>query len=399
MSSVDPVIIEEVDSTDIPESELSEFVETSAVSYNESAASFSGYFKSGSSGPKLHTDLVDMEVDEDFTDDDEDYKIDLENESTSSSADISSTSWLKKILSNATAKEIQVKEILKSTEDIDIEDDCLSEQDFPVPKLSKNKQNPLKIGESQKGIKKSKKSLPVALQGLMGQANLCYARGETEMAEKICLEIIRQAPLASEPYITLSQIYENTDEEKQMQFLLIAAHLNPSEMMWSRIADLTLEKGNVKQAIGCLTKAIKCEPKNIDIRMKRIRLLESIGEEKYAQRCYHLMIPYIPSEMHDFLIKTAKEVAHRFHRENNLTLALDVMMKTYNRVMIYFKTEDINLLLELLIVNGQYSRALKILACHTSVNIKFGKCESDNENNVTITDIYIPDDLILGKDL
>lgn len=85
--------------------------------------------------------------------------------------------------------------------------------------------------------------LPTALQGLMGEANLCYARSQYDLAEKLCFEIIRQVPLNHEPFLTLAQIHEN-DQEKYMQFSLIAAHLNPSDMdQWIRIAQLALEQG------------------------------------------------------------------------------------------------------------------------------------------------------------
>lgn len=85
--------------------------------------------------------------------------------------------------------------------------------------------------------------LPTALQGLMGEANLCYARSQFDLAEKLCFEIIRQVPLNHEPFLTLAQIHEN-DQEKYMQFSLIAAHLNPSDMdQWIRIAQLALEQG------------------------------------------------------------------------------------------------------------------------------------------------------------
>lgn len=86
--------------------------------------------------------------------------------------------------------------------------------------------------------------LPTALQGLMGEANLCYARRQYDLAEKLCFEIIRQVPLNHEPFLTLAQIHEN-DPEKYMQFSLIAAHLNPSDMdQWIRIAQLSMEQGN-----------------------------------------------------------------------------------------------------------------------------------------------------------
>ncbi|CAO1399955.1 unnamed protein product [Diamesa serratosioi] len=242
--------------------------------------------------------------------------------------------------------------------------------------------------------KKHKKTLPLALQGLMGQANLCYARGDVQIAEKLCLEIIRQAPMAAEPYLTLSQIYETTDESKYLQFLLIAAHLNSTVVQWIRIAEISMEKGNVKQAISCYTKAIRCDPKDISLRMKRIDLLKQIGEEKHVLRCYFCMLSFIPKNQHEFLIKTAKMVAHKFHHENNLQLALEAMTKAYSKASAHFQTEDINLLLELLISDGQYRKALNVLVFHTSINIKVLAINKKNEQ-YEYSDIFIPEDLLL----
>lgn len=64
------------------------------------------------------------------------------------------------------------------------------------------------------------------------------------------------APLAYEPFSTLAMIYEDQgDMEKALQFGLIAAHLNPSDCEeWVKLADMSLEQDNVKQAIICYTK-------------------------------------------------------------------------------------------------------------------------------------------------
>jgi len=43
--------------------------------------------------------------------------------------------------------------------------------------------------------RKKRRILPPVLQGLMGEANLRYAKGEVELAAKICAEIIRQVLL------------------------------------------------------------------------------------------------------------------------------------------------------------------------------------------------------------
>lgn len=64
------------------------------------------------------------------------------------------------------------------------------------------------------------------------------------------------APLAYEPFSTLAMIYEDEeDAEKALQFGLIAAHLNPSDAEeWVRLAEMSLERNNVRQAIVCYTK-------------------------------------------------------------------------------------------------------------------------------------------------
>jgi len=40
--------------------------------------------------------------------------------------------------------------------------------------------------------KKKRRILPPVLQGLMGEANLRFAKGEINLAAQICMEIIRQ---------------------------------------------------------------------------------------------------------------------------------------------------------------------------------------------------------------
>lgn len=40
--------------------------------------------------------------------------------------------------------------------------------------------------------KKKRRVLPPVLQGLMGEANLRFAKGEIDLAAQICMEIIRQ---------------------------------------------------------------------------------------------------------------------------------------------------------------------------------------------------------------
>lgn len=70
------------------------------------------------------------------------------------------------------------------------------------------------------------------------------------------------APLAYEPFSTLAMIYEDQgDMEKALQFGLIAAHLNPSDCEeWVKLADMSLEQDNIKQAIICYSKGQWLKP-------------------------------------------------------------------------------------------------------------------------------------------
>lgn len=233
-------------------------------------------------------------------------------------------------------------------------------------------------------------TLPPALQGLMGEANLCYARGQTSLAEKVCLEIIRQVPLAHEPFLTLAQIYES-NPEKYMQFSLIAAHLNPGDIeQWIRIAQLSVEQGNIKQAINCYMKAIKRNANNVDLRVRRIELLQLIGEEKMAYRCYLGLLAVLTLEKGGFLYETAKMVAEYYmKKENNPSRALEAMSRAYNVVPNLFKTEDLNMYLELLITANEWKNALDVLSMYTGFEYRL------KSNSVEVIDCVLPSDMIL----
>lgn len=207
----------------------------------------------------------------------------------------------------------------------------------------------------------------------MGEANLCYARGQTELAEKVCLEIIRQVPLAPEPYVTLAQIHES-DPEKCLQFSLIAAHLNPTNSeQWIRVAQSCLEQDNVRQAINCYTKAIKFNPKNIDLRLKRIELLESLNEDKIVFRCWFSLLFIIPVEQAEFLMATAKSVSERFIRESNYAKALEAMSYAYRKVPFLFQNADLNKYYELLIGGNEFKQVLDILRDRAGLIVVFNE--------------------------
>jgi hypothetical protein len=60
----------------------------------------------------------------------------------------------------------------------------------------------------------------------MGEANLAYARGDTNKAIDICLEVIKYAPKASEPFQLLSLLYSETGaNDKSLRVGLIGMYI------------------------------------------------------------------------------------------------------------------------------------------------------------------------------
>ncbi|KAG9477965.1 hypothetical protein GDO78_013124 [Eleutherodactylus coqui] len=168
--------------------------------------------------------------------------------------------------------------------------------DPDVPSTSEKVLSKSNANDEDKGTdnyaKRPRSKLPRALRGLMGEANIRFARGEAEEAVLMCMEIIRQAPLAYEPFSTLAMIYEDQgDMEKSLQFELIAAHLNPSDTEeWVRLAEMSLEQDNIKQAIFCYSKALKYNPTNVRYLWERSSLYEQVGEHKLAMDGYRRIL-------------------------------------------------------------------------------------------------------------
>lgn len=239
-----------------------------------------------------------------------------------------------------------------------------------------------------------KSALPAALQGLMGEANLRYARGDSEVAAKVCLEIIRQVPLAVEPFLTLAQIYETSDPEKSMQFMLIAGHLNPNDAdHWLRIAEMAEERGNYRQAVMSYSKAIAADPKDITLKMRRIEAAKAIGNELFVLNSELNMLPFI--EDPELAMKTAREVAEKCNSKGKVDKALWAFKSVHEVYSEHFTTGDVNLFLELLLEVEDYVQALTVLARHTNTRVELIKTEQDEGGQVTVRELTIPDDLLV----
>ncbi|KAM6893514.1 general transcription factor 3C polypeptide 3 [Xenentodon cancila] len=219
--------------------------------------------------------------------------------------------------------------------------------------------------------------LPQALRGLMGEANIRYARGEKEDAILMCMEIIRQAPLAYEPFSTLAMIYEdNEDMNKALQFGLIAAHLNPSDCEeWIRMAEMSLEQDNIRQAIICYSKAIKYDPTNVRYLWERSSLHMRLGEHRQCMDGYRRILSLLPMEDGEHFMQLSKDMAKSYYESNDLPSALSVIEEALARHPTLVSDDFINMAAELYISNHQYNESMQVLVRFAGIVLIKGGCK------------------------
>ncbi|XP_040261605.1 general transcription factor 3C polypeptide 3 [Bufo bufo] len=232
----------------------------------------------------------------------------------------------------------------------------------------------MEINRENRKIMKAKRprsKLPKALRGLMGEANIRFARGEAEDAILMCMEIIRQAPLAYEPFSTLAMIYEDQgDMEKSLQFELIAAHLNPSDTEeWVRLAEMSLEQDNIKQAIFCYSKALKYNPTNVRYLWERSSLYEQVGEHKLAMDGYRRILNLLSPTDGERFVQLARDMAKIYYETNDVASAIVIIEEAFSKHQNLVAIEDVNIAAELYISNNQYEKALEVITQYSGITL------------------------------
>ncbi|EFX65628.1 hypothetical protein DAPPUDRAFT_117104 [Daphnia pulex] len=178
------------------------------------------------------------------------------------------------------------------------------------------------------------KRLPAHLQGLIGEANLRYARGENEDAINLCKEVIRQAPSYAEPFQALSMFYENQEDyEKSYQLSLIAEYLSPQD-------------------------ANEC----------RCEVLKSIGAEKEQLKALLTMLrgvhqPENEQKKNEW-VELAEKIFRMYFASGHLHSARRALSNALVTCADHFKMEHFNLLLELQILTKHYLDVIKTLNRH-----------------------------------
>ncbi|XP_043684851.1 general transcription factor 3C polypeptide 3 [Vespula pensylvanica] len=388
-TNVMPIIIEELDESAINsmDMDMTEFIEAKALEVQDvSETIIPSYTYSRQSSPV--NDIV-MEID------DQNVLLTAEEEDRLTKQFLNG----ELTFSEYSSKMDENPELEISDTDISKKD---SESEQAVSQQIINKKEQKLSTFSQAGPKRKRRTLPPVLQGLMGEANLRFARGETTLAAQMCMEIIRQVPSAPEPFQTLAMIYENDQPEKSLQFALIAAHLSPKDAdQWARLANLSLESGNIKQAITCYSKAIQASPKEVHLYESLIQLQEQNGDKRAYLKAYTKLLHHLDSENGEEILKYAKILAKRHMQENNNEQALDAMEYIFVKCPELITLEEVNIMTELLITLKHFNRCLDTLTKYTSIWVQFKEIDvsdkkvSESPNVSIIETCDIPDDVVV----
>lgn len=131
----------------------------------------------------------------------------------------------------------------------------------------------------------------------MGEANLAYARGATNKAIDTCLEVIKYAPKAPEPFQLLSLLYaEQGQNSKSLRVGLIAAQLNKDPQEWEQLIQQAVIEGDVDLVLFCYNNAIQCDPKNIRLHVERVRVLMEKRDARRLMLAKLMLLKYVDVE-------------------------------------------------------------------------------------------------------
>lgn len=176
----------------------------------------------------------------------------------------------------------------------------------------------------------------------MGEANLAYARGETSRAIDACLEVVKYAPKASEPFQLLALLYsEMGQNDKALRVGLIAAQLNKDSDEWIQLIQQALMEGDVELVLFCYNNAIQCDPKNIQLHIERIRLLEDNKDQRRLILAKLMLLKYADVKTNlDVYEKYFNQVMNELNQESDRNKKIYVLKNDMKKFQEKFLVES-----------------------------------------------------------
>ncbi|CAI5451777.1 unnamed protein product [Caenorhabditis angaria] len=125
------------------------------------------------------------------------------------------------------------------------------------------------------------------MDGLLGQANVLFARGKIDDALVVLMEVIKLDPKNAMAYQQVSLIYEQKgDQAKALQFGLLSSYLDPRTPIsdWVHWGEESKRLLMYEEAAMCFDRAIRLEPSNWHHYEQRVEMLDYLGLRPLAMR-------------------------------------------------------------------------------------------------------------------
>lgn len=227
-------------------------------------------------------------------------------------------------------------------------------------------------------------------QSLIGSANLAFARGNTEDAIKMCLEVVRENPKAHEvkfintildlifisvqPYSTLGDFYEElNDFGKAFQYHMIAAFLCPNDFEgWIKVAEMASEQNDPKSALLCYNKAVRLNSSDISLKLERSKIQEILGDSKKALSGFEEVLRLWGDEDGEGAIRLATKIATLHFENKNCPASIEILENAFQKYESDIVSENINTYIELLITEKLFTKALQAFRNYCGVEFLLG---------------------------
>jgi len=177
-------------------------------------------------------------------------------------------------------------------------------------------------------------------------------------------------------------------------------HLSPGDPEeWAKLAEMSVELNDLKQAVVCYGKALNYDSSNVGIHIKRCRLLERLGERKKALDGYQTVLKLLPTNEGDRYMSMARDLAKGYHDLGSLDKAEETLRMAFVTHSSLISSEDINMATEIQINLKEYEKVLKTLVKYCGVDVLSDDGEAvelseDEEVDPTLIEVcLVPADL------
>ena len=190
----------------------------------------------------------------------------------------------------------------------------------------------------------------INVQNLLIKANNYYLNNNYSEAKEVLETIISVSPNLQEPYLILSQIYEDEkNEEKSLFFLMLAAQCSGGDKnIWIKCCNMNKKLKNYRQAEYCITRALKLDKKNLYILYERGALNEELGDIFKAIKIYTILLKLYPN--YDILL----HIIMLCERTQNYDKAINIFEDFYDTLPSKNKIESIVFLYGFYIKHKKY---------------------------------------------